>query len=1038
MPVAARNGKVYRASYDDATSIDVLGFATQDYELNVEKQVQKLGKLTGLPVFDKTFTPTIEGILYYPLQDNEFNLDNTYGLQISGGIQLYGNNLTGGKMLHNNTTLIETMSVYLSPSERDKVDIVNGFSLFFETFTADYFPRLIINTDTGIFHIGIFRNASNVIKFYHSMWNETPTELCTAELNTNYAVGFIVDIINRKFKVIIDSVLYTIDFPIGFSSPVAINNIYFELGRWAGISQFGIYNGTSVTELQSEMENLCLSVIPSKQIFLSKDGKVRYLDKTIPETYFRVPLGYIKDKTSIDVQLSEAVEMTYIASDYFEDSEEVGTLKTNTTGFIPDGWIRPDGRALSNTAFPTLYNLYSQQAFPWGSTATTFNVPTYSDPYLILKVRYSYKRAPETVPDYASKEYVDSAVGNVSSGSSADGNIGVNLTNRQFETDLSGYNLYKDTAQNTPVDGTGGVATALSVTRTNSNQLTGTYSLLLTKAASSALGEGLSADFSLDRGVRGLTQEISFLYETSTNYTDGEITIFLYDIVNNNYIPLSLSALPATYGYPSLFSTVFIPVFDSSNYRLVFHDTSSLLTSWTFKLDNIQIGNKNITQGAAISNPIEFPMVITGYATNPTKGTIVKDKAFWSRIGKRLEIDYCYEQSAAGTAGSGIYYYTLPYPVDLTLNPAGSVVGSCYISNNADEVSVSTAQGQVIVVNATQVILKLAPLSATGDALTYHSSSAYAFNNTILKIRLMMSVYCSQWTSNINLASDFTEYASNSGGEGIAAGTTYSNSSYCLNSSDGSYIPAVVSTNITGQTTDYIVKFSRPIMPTDSISIEILFNGDTIWRNCEDIYPRTAQNTARYGFHRSTTNSSPLGANYIFVSFGNAGAVSNGSTYGAVSTAPWSNYIAGGSMPTKWRVRKVSNGNMAEVPSVVRAEYMSVSSTAANTTINFQNKVEDTHNAVTTGSSWKFTAPITGVYLVQCNVYTTGSVCNVRLFKNGTGFRYIGSTPSTSTGGSQISTVRLLAGDYVYIQHDGANPQPADSNIYMQIARIGS
>lgn len=51
---------------------------------------------------------------------------------------------------------------------------------------------------------------------------------------------------------------------------------------------------------------------------------------------------------------------------------------------------------------------------------------------------------------------------------------------------------------------------------------------------------------------------------------------------------------------------------------------------------------------------------LTAISANPTKGTIVTDKVYWRRIGDSMEIRVDYEQSTAGTAGTGNYLLAIP------------------------------------------------------------------------------------------------------------------------------------------------------------------------------------------------------------------------------------------------------------------------------------------------------------------------------------------------------------------------------------------
>lgn len=68
----------------------------------------------------------------------------------------------------------------------------------------------------------------------------------------------------------------------------------------------------------------------------------------------------------------------------------------------------------------------------------------------------------------------------------------------------------------------------------------------------------------------------------------------------------------------------------------------------------------------SISKSLDTPwidggaMTITGSTSNPTKGTMTRDKIFWRRVGDSVEIRLEYRQSSAGLAGSGIYLFTIP------------------------------------------------------------------------------------------------------------------------------------------------------------------------------------------------------------------------------------------------------------------------------------------------------------------------------------------------------------------------------------------
>jgi hypothetical protein len=133
-----------------------------------------------------------------------------------------------------------------------------------------------------------------------------------------------------------------------------------------------------------------------------------------------------------------------------------------------------------------------------------------------------------------------------------------------------------------------------------------------------------------------------------------------------------------------------------------------------------------------------------------------------------------------------------------------------------------------------------------------------------------------------------------------------------------------------------------------------------------------------------------------------------------------------------------SDGSNIYSDIIVRAEYYSPLLTTPGTIIQFQLKREDTNNAVTLGASWRFTAPIPGLYLLETNTYTSTGLNNVILYKNGILYRYIGNTVGASICGTSNHTLRLNQGDYLYLVTDGATNVPADVNVWIVITRLGS
>jgi hypothetical protein len=129
----------------------------------------------------------------------------------------------------------------------------------------------------------------------------------------------------------------------------------------------------------------------------------------------------------------------------------------------------------------------------------------------------------------------------------------------------------------------------------------------------------------------------------------------------------------------------------------------------------------------------------------------------------------------------------------------------------------------------------------------------------------------------------------------------------------------------------------------------------------------------------------------------------------------------------------------------IYAAYNSASSqTVASgtpTIFNYGTKVQDTHNAVTTGASWKFTAPKTGLYLVnQFNIvdsetFAAGKTFSSRLYKNGSQVAFIGRHLVAETVTENFHTygtvfVDLVAGDYIDVRlyHDTGSDKTTEAS----------
>jgi len=90
----------------------------------------------------------------------------------------------------------------------------------------------------------------------------------------------------------------------------------------------------------------------------------------------------------------------------------------------------------------------------------------------------------------------------------------------------------------------------------------------------------------------------------------------------------------------------------------------------TLRLDDVQLVVDPLTPTDiyASSEWESYDLTIGAVTTAPTKGTIVRDEARWRRVGDSMEIRYDYEQSTAGSSGSGVYLFPIPSGYSINTN----------------------------------------------------------------------------------------------------------------------------------------------------------------------------------------------------------------------------------------------------------------------------------------------------------------------------------------------------------------------------------
>ncbi len=230
---------------------------------------------------------------------------------------------------------------------------------------------------------------------------------------------------------------------------------------------------------------------------------------------------------------------------------------------------------------------------------------------------------------------LDDAITDGDIGSGGGGVGGINyIDNYDFEKDTNGvlpagWATYSDAAGLAPVDGTGGTPNTTFLT-TTTTPLRGINSSLVTKnSGASRQGEGVSYDFTIDSADQAQVLRISFDYNTSVNYADGDIRIYVYDVTNSRLIEVVDRDLSASsFGK---FVGTFQTSPDSLSYRLIFHIADTDTTAWTVEIDNVIVGPQTIVKGAIVTEWEAFTPTLNVTPTNITP------TGYYRRVGSDAE-----------------------------------------------------------------------------------------------------------------------------------------------------------------------------------------------------------------------------------------------------------------------------------------------------------------------------------------------------------------------------------------------------------------
>lgn len=646
------------------------------------------------------------------------------------------------------------------------------------------------------------------------------------------------------------------------------------------------------------------------------------------------------------------------------------------------------------------------------------------------------------------------------------GSGGINyIDNSDAEAGTSGWATYADAAGNVPVNGTAGTATGLTFSRSTSNPLRDTASFSIVQTNSTSLqGMGVSYDFTIDAADKAKMLSISFDYNasstfvagngvtpplndgtTSTNAGNSDIEVFIYDTDASNLrlIPVSPQVITANGSNNYTFTGEFQTDSASTTYRLILHcaTASANATGYTFKFDNVIVGPQTKLLGPPITDSTEHVVTssnLDGFGT-PTLSTV----RYW-RQGDRLRMQGYFKAGTTSATPAAIYL------------PTGLVIDTTKVSTATNVARVGTLYRVLTAAGPNTT----GPFAVFFDGTTtnklFLSNDNNSGSNQLVKrngadviatsdgVNFEIDVPIAGWSSTTTMSNDSDTRV-------VAGKATLSAPSANIATATLTKVPVNTITGGFDKLASFDLTNNRYVIPVSGV---YRITTAVCWSSAS-------------GLKLTAYKVNGGNANYI----GSQTGADRGHGSGIVEVKAgdyveiWARQDSGGNLTiqndvenTFFAIERISGPATIAASESVNCRYTSSASmnipTGSATIVDFGTKDYDSHNAVTVGASWKFTAPISGKYEMKVltafanTAFTAGTVVEGRIYKNGVLYSNIDQmTVSASVsqrprmGGSD--DINLLAGDYIdfrLVQSDGGG-RNLDSDphvVRISIRRVGN
>ena len=392
-PIANLGGFAAPASKDDPARVNVVGLCSNVNALINNVTAQKIALLEDID--PNIIGPTV-GALEFP---SGSMID---GVQVEGLDSLGISAFSVFAWVYLKTG---SLSKLIFGNQEQFAFYVGGFSLFF-TFKSSgsnvgmvSAPDIFVSNMEKWVHVGFTWNGSNQTMYFNGEPVATGTFVGAVDLGTTslrIGGGAFVDSLGGLLsEPFVYSKALTLEESKSLYQGKIITSdleLYLELNEGSG----SILRDSSSNDRQVEIfgSNTTwgeyLEILRAgRMVFVGDNGFLIQYTKIIEKEEYRLPIGYVYDTDAIDIQLSEPLLIS--DSPQFWDGIPLGGLIFRSATQVQDGYVVADGRELSREFYSELNTLYAGDNYPHGNGdgSTTFNIPDYADPAIIIKVRYT-------------------------------------------------------------------------------------------------------------------------------------------------------------------------------------------------------------------------------------------------------------------------------------------------------------------------------------------------------------------------------------------------------------------------------------------------------------------------------------------------------------------------------------------------------------------------------------------------------------------------------------------------------------------------